>query len=308
MAVSSCATVPHLSVPSGTALTALLPPDAFAYASVRVSGNRSLVTDIIKKSGLKASIPSSVLDKTTRLYASAQLDGTARPSFSIIGEGSYPIGLIGWRLDMSAAWKRSGEPLPWWQERKGNAQIAVPAKNLVMVSNGRLPTMLNLLKDGAPETLNPTVAHVFEASDLAIYFPKFSNDTALFGQATSRFPIESFYLSIEADRSTQSAAPSKTTAPTGSAGAQAPQLGPEYHGYAVFKMNSDRDARLFSVVFKLLIASSESGGAIRGFPIPLAGARLLVDRDTIRLQGISVTETELADLLSSVIGGKGGGQ
>lgn len=315
LAVSSCATVPHLSVPSGTALTALLPSDAFAYASIRVAANHRLVSDIIQKSGLKKSIPPTVLDKTSRLFASAQLDAAGKPSFSIVGQGSYPVGLIGFRLDLSGAWKRSATPLPWWQERNGDAQIALPSKSLLMVSNGRLPTMLSNLRNGAPETLNPTIVHAFEASDLSVYFPNVGSNTPLFGKAAARFPIQSFYLSIDARRATPGASEQKTSqtaaiAAEGSAGGTSPAVGtavPSYHGFAVFKMNSDRDARLFSVVFKLLIASSETGGAIRGFPIPLAGARLSIDGNTIRLQGISVSESELADLLSAVIGGKGVG-
>lgn len=313
LALSSCATVPHLSVPSGTALTALLPADAFAYAAIRVSRNSRLVSDIVKESGLTKSIPSSVLDKTSRLYASAQLDSAGKTSFSIIGEGSYPVGLIGWRLDLSSRWKRSGEPLPWWQERKGEAQISVPSKSLVMVSNGRLPAMLANLKNGAPERLNPTIVHAFQTSDLAIYFPTIGSDSPLFGKEAARFPIQSFYFSIDAERPAPQAARTSGPATAGSthgAGGKAatlPAAVPRYHGFAVFKMNSARDARLFSVVFKLLIASSESGGAIRGFPIPLAGARLSVDGDTIRLQGISVSEGELASLLSRVIGAKGAG-
>lgn len=296
LALSSCATVPQQSIPTGSSLTALLPSDAFAYASIRVSRSRRLVADVVKESGLKSSIIASVLDKTSRLYASAQLDRAGKASFSLIGDGSYPIGLIGWNLDTNSKWKRSSAPLPWWQERSGSTQISVPARSLLMVSNGRLPTMLSRLKDGVPATLNPTVAHIFEASDLAVYFPKVGSGTPLFGKEAARFPIKSFYLSIGAGSSTAPAA-----------GAVSASLTVQYHGYAVFKMNSERDARLFSVVFKLLIASSAGGGAIRGFPIPLAGARLSVDGDTIRLQGISVSETELAGLLSNVIGAKGAG-
>jgi hypothetical protein len=69
-------------------------------------------------------------------------------------------------------------------------------------------------------------------------------------------------------------------------------------------MKSERDARLFSVVFKLLIASSVNGSAIGGFPIPLKGAQLAVDGSTIRLTGISVSATDLSDLIGRVVGGE----
>ncbi len=289
--LGACATVGKLSVPSGPDLTALFPENSFAYASIKVSQNAGLVADILKQSGLSSSIPSSVLIRTNRMYASAQYDSGKKSTFALVGEGEYPTGLIGWRLSWSRDWKRSDKPIRWWQDRKTGTQIALPTKNLVMVSNGQLPAMLRNLGSGRVATLNPTIRQALETSDLAIYFPNVTDNLPVLGMEANRFPVQTFYFSINADGG--GAPDSASTPSTG------------YHGYAVFKMKSERDARLFSVVFKLLIASSEHGSAIKGFPIPLKGAQLSVDGDTIRLDGITVGEADLSELVSKVIGGNG---
>lgn len=281
LAVAGCATVPRVTVPSGPALADLLPPDSFAYASLRVSRNVGLISGVLRKSGLAKSIPVSFVDKTQYLCSAVERGPDGKTIYALAAQGSYPIGIVSWKLDWSRAWRRVGMPVSWWEDSRTGTQIALPSRNLLLTSNGALPEVLNRLGGRPAQTLDPSIRSVFAQSDLAIYIPKISGTVPLIGMDASRFPVNSFYFSLNAVGSSADT----------------------YRGYGVFTMKSDRDARLFSVVFKLLIASAAGGGAIRGFPLPLEGVQLSVDGATIRLGGITIGRQELVDLLSQIITG-----
>lgn len=307
LGLSACATIPRGQIPQGASLTALLPQSAVAYASVQVAHNATLVSDVLEKSGLAKTVPISVVDRTSQLYAAVQSRGGGGqsggsggqqgrangPVYSLVAAGSFPLGAIGWKLSLSPHWKRRSTPTRWWENRRYGTQIAVPNRSLLMLSNGALPTMLGRLTKGKGGGLGPQIESLFRRSDLAIYFPRLSGNIPLFGMSASRFPVDSVYLVMNRDTASGS-------------GAGASNGG--YHGHALFKMKNARDARLFSVVFKLLIAGAATGSRIRGFPIPLSGAQLELNGATIRLNGITIGTKALASLLSDVITGRSPGQ
>jgi hypothetical protein len=297
LGLSACATVPKVASTSGSSLSALFPSDELVYASVKVSRNRQLVTEVIGRSGLASSIPSSIFDRTKVLYVAVRYSADNKPVFSMVAEGDYPIGLMAWKLNWNRTWRNNKAPFRWWQDTRTGAQIAMPTRNLVLFSTGDLPVMLRNYLGRRMDPLNPTVRRVFELSDLAIYFPTLNGNVPVLGMDVKRFPIDSFYFAVTSDVSKTGA--NKSVAATTS---EASRGG--YYGYAVFRMKSDRDARLFSVVFRLLIASSATGGAIGEFPIPLKGAQLAIEGSTIRLVGIWASTKNLADLLALVISGK----
>lgn len=237
------------------------------------------------------------------MYASIGRSGAGKPTYAIAARGEYPVGLIRWRFDWARDWHRYDHPLIWWQDRRTGAQIAVPTRNLLLASNDRLPDMLGSLTGSRHENLDPTILQVFQNSDMAIYFPTVSGGLPMLGINARRFPIQSFYVAMSSNRP----APSSGRAnDSGTQGSGTPGVAPRnsgYRGYAVFRMDNERDARLFSVVFKLLIASAASGREFRGFPIPLQGANLELAGSIIRLEGIEVSEHDLVDLLAAVISG-----
>lgn len=282
LAITSCATVPRSSVPSGPALAGLLPSDSFAYASLRVSRNVGLLSGVLQKSGLAKSIPISFVDRTQYLCTAVQRDPGGKNVYSLVAQGRYPIGLASWRLDWSRTWRRrTAGPVGWWEDPGTGTQVALPARNLLLSSNGALPEILRGLTEEPQSPLNPSIRSVFAQSDLAIYVPRINGTVPLIGMNANRFPVNSFYFSLNA------VGPSAET----------------YRGYGLFAMKSDRDARLFSVVFKLLIASATAGSDIGGFPLPLGGAQLSVDGATIRVDGIRIGRQELVDLISRIISG-----
>ncbi|HUX22630.1 MAG TPA: hypothetical protein VMW69_15440, partial [Spirochaetia bacterium] len=283
-------------------LAALLPASSLVYASIKVADNRQLISTVLKGSGFGKDIPASISDRTRLLLAAVQTSADGKPVVSMVASGDFPAGMIGWKLNWSGAWKRNTSPIRWWQEKKQGLQIAVPNRSLVLFSTGGLPAMLKNYTEPTEDPLNPTVQAAFDSSDLAIYFPTVSDSLPILGMDARRFPVDSFYFSISTDRPATAGGPSQASSPGSAAGPAA--SGPDYHGFAVFSMKSERDARLFSVVFKLLIASSQNGSSIGGFPIPLKGAQLAVDGSTIRLTGISLSEKDLAELVGTVVGGK----
>ena len=305
LGVSSCATVPKVQAPSGPTLVGLMPSNALVYASLKVSRNRQLVAEVLKAGGVSSSVPSSVVEKTSSLLAAVHYGSDNKPVVSLVAQGSYPIGLMAWRLNWSRDWQKERSPMRWWQDKKTGSQIALPSKNLVLFSTGELPEMLRKYQGPMTDPLNPTVQQAFASADLAIYFPTVSDSLPVLGMDAKRFPVNSFYFAISAEQPAPAgggSAPEASGPATSSSGAPAAE--PMYQGFGVFNMKSERDARLFSVVFKLLIASSESGSAIGGFPIPLSGAQLSVNGSTINLSGITVSEKDLSSLIAKVIGGK----
>ncbi len=315
LAISSCSTVPQVRPPSGTALVGLMPSNALVYASLKVSRNRQLVGEVLKASGVSSSVPTSVVDKTTSLLAAVHYGSDNKPVVSLVAQGSYPVGLMSWRLNWSRDWQKHTAPIRWWQDKQTGTQIALPTNNLVLFSTGELPQMLQKLQGVPTDPLNPTVQQAFASADLAIYFPTVSDSLPMLGMDAKRFPVNSFYFAINAEQAaggdaSANAAGSGASSSGGAAESGANAAAPMYQGIGVFNMKSERDARLFSVVFKLLIASSENGSAIGGFPIPLSGAQLSVNGSTINLSGITVSERDLSSLLAKVIDGNNpaGGQ
>lgn len=277
--LASCVTTSRAAfggagLPLAVRMTGLLPANAFLYGSIRVDRERDLVTQAFTQS--KFANAADVATKRTDLLVFAVGDSTGRgPSYSVVASGNYPLGAIALRLSSSAGWKRtSGSPTSWTNQRSG-LQLAFPSRDLALLSDGELSPMLARYTQPSPPIHYPGVLSSMESADLVVYAPRVRAWLERSGGDPNRFPAESVLVAVS-------------------------RVGESYRASAELVMRDAQAARLFSVIFRLLVSS----GASEGLPISFAGATVAVQGSRIELGNLTVDRPGLAAILGEVLSGR----
>ncbi len=301
--VAGCATLPPVQAPRAEGWYGVLPPDGQAYLSLAVAANRGFVTQLLSESGAARGPFQEVIDRTDRVVwcvgagSLAGMQGgertlpAAQAPFSAVATGSYPKGLVDWRLGMSAQWKRvthaasaGGVPAGWWwwQNRSEELQLVLPSRSVALFSNGDMNGMIARLTGAPSHAVPPPVRERLDASDFALSLPHPENLLAASLPFIRSVPVEGFVVST--DRPADEKASSDWA----------------ISGYLM--MRSPRDARVFAVALKLLIASQGFGAdAFGGIPLPLENARVAVSESTIEIRDMRVARDRIGELFAGFV-------
>lgn len=270
LGLASCATRPP--VPEGAEPASGLPADAAVY----VRADRTLLAeaarDLLAPADLKAVRP--LLARTDRAAAALVLPGpgagqeeTARPELYGIAEGSYPAGAAAFRLRLSRDWKKDGRTLV---RSDGVLRIAFADRHLLAAGTADLEPLLDRLTSPGPHPVPRDLRPYWEAPG-ALWFPR-PGDLAgrIWGAEAPAPPARGVLFALEPE-----------------------EEGGGYSGIWIFAFDSDRDARVYAPLCRLVhlafvravLGEGEAaaaaldrtvwtveGGLLRasGFPLPIS--------------------------------------
>jgi len=295
--VAGCATLPPLAAPRDEGWYGVLPSGGGAYLSIAVGANRAVVKELLSESGVSQGAMQEVIDRTDRVIWCVGRPGAKRPGtpppFAAVATGSYPKGLVDLRLGASGQWNRVAAPLSgsaggtnpvtwWWENRTNGLQLVLASRTIAFLSNGEIGAVVARLTGPESHAVPRAVRERLDAADFALYLPHpedLLQASAPFGEMV---PVEGLVITV--NRAMGSAADSDWVAT----------------GYVT--MRSPRDARVFAVALKLLIASQGMGeGAFGGIPLPLVQARVIVDGPTIELSNMRIGRDRLGELFAGFV-------
>ena len=295
--VAGCATLPPLAPPREEGWYGVLPADEGAYLSLAVGPNRTLVKQLLSESGVSQGAIQEVIDRTGRVLWSVGSDAVAHPGaqprFAAVATGSYPKGLVDLRLGASGQWVRVAAPASenaggkgpvtwWWQNRTDPLQLVLASRTIAFFSNGGMAGIVARLTGPASHAVPQAVRERLDAADLALYVPHPENLLAASASFVENVPVVGFVVTLNRAAGTTTASDWEAT------------------GYVT--MRSPRDARVFAVALRLLIASQGMGeSAFSGIPLPIEEARVAVNGPTIVLSNMRIGRDRLGALLAGFV-------
>ncbi len=294
---AGCATLPPLVAPREEGWYGVLPADGEAYLSLAVGLNRALVKHLLSESGLSEGSMQEVIDRTDRVVWCVGSEVSARPGaqplFAAVASGSYPKGLVDLRLGASGQWARVAAPLSgsaegrapvrwWWQNRKDGLQFVLASRSIAFLSNGGMGEIVARLTGTASHAVPQAVRERLDTADLALYFPHPENLLAASAPFGENVPVVGFVVTL--NRTAGEASDS------------------DWEAAGYLTMRSPRDARVFAVALKLLIASQGMGeSALYGIPLPIARARVATSGPTIVISNMRIDRDRLGELLAGFV-------
>ncbi len=284
LAVSSCATLPEAREPEA-GWAGLLPPDDLAYIGIDVTDNRSVVKSALAVVDPDGALPPHALDRVKRLLLGVAKGPSGEIRYALVLLGSFPPGLVDFRLSLDPDWSRAEGG--YWQNRHSGLQVALPGRSVMLVSNGGIPGLLARARGTERGlVLSPATRERFEASDIALYV---AHPGRLAGAPPGTFPVSSLMVSL-------------TRSGLGAYGAE-----------ASIATSSDRTARAYAVILRLLSAESVRGASALLSTLgpagdllaslPLSGARVEVEGSGILVSGVEMTEESIDGLIAKIGGG-----
>ncbi len=261
--VAGCASIPLVEFGQAEAS---LPTDASAYVSFRPGPLRASFELLVEAFGVSADEIGDVLDRSDRVVAAIG-DGDADDAFFAVAEGRFPAGWVRFGLALSRSWSRqtvetAAGSRRYYQERAGVSQIAVPSTQVLMISNGRVPDMLQRL---AAFESGPDVFSLDPSAELVLLLPRITP------QLRQRLPGEIRTLPFE---SAQLAIHERTD---------------DQDAYTVsggVSFNTEQAAVVFNVIGRLVIATLSEGVGIRDISVERAGRR--IQFDGMRVTGATI--------------------
>ncbi|MFQ3619504.1 MAG: hypothetical protein SNJ78_01030 [Spirochaetales bacterium] len=167
----SCRTLPHWEF---TQFPLLLPSDGQLYLYLPVSTHRSLIDKVLPSNPPQGML--YFLNRTRELYGVllSEKDGKDA-SWIFLALGEYSSFLVRSALSEDQGWKREefshqGYRIPYFQHQNLGVQIALLEGNLLLVSNGAIPTVLKRYVSPSITLAPPPLSAWIERSDLIELF------------------------------------------------------------------------------------------------------------------------------------------
>ena len=276
--LASCATLPPPR--SSEEMLGALPPESTFFASVNVDPDSELMLAVLDRAGLKSRTVEQFWERTERLFAAVQLSPAGPPAISAISMGSYPLSLIRFQLNTSKEWKKVKSDTVYWQHRQENLQIAVPERNLILISSGSMERILHRLKNPLPMPIPGEVIEAMESSSLVIYFPVLPTTAEM-----QNLPIQTVWLSLLRNRDSDQ-----------DGGLES------YDLKAVFFLSEEKNPRILAMLFRLLVMIMMRSAEIDNVASRLKAMEITVDEASVRLSGLNLSVEELLRAAGGLLG------
>ncbi len=266
LAILSCATDLPLAPERAEAA---LPADASVYLAMRTGRLEGLIDDIVRAFELETEEIEDILHDSERVVAALGSREDAG-ALSAAASGAYPGGRMRFGLTMSRRWRRQTvqteiSSRPFFEERDGVGELAIPSGALVLFSNGAMRDMVRRA------ALNEPPADAVELdpdAELSLFLPRIGEDIrGALPQQAGGLPLESLSVNVryheDADRSLP------------------------FELFGVIDLGDEQAARVFSVIARLVIGSLAEGVPVSDLSVERDGSRigyagLPADEDKLR--------------------------
>lgn len=276
--LASCATLPTARPPAEP--WGLLAADADLYLYAEVPAVRGLLEPLA--AGLvqgDAEDLRPLLDRAERAYAAVRLPPGGPRSVELALTGRLPAGMVTTRLSLSCAWVRHESLPPYWRGRSRPLEVSAPRSGLVLAASGPAGSMQRLL--GRWLEPGPGLAGASEEG-----VPELLRGAGVYAQlpppaSAGGLPIRRLWL--------------------------AGFPGPEgLRVSALLLLEGEANARALQNLVRLLAAALLRGAGLEGLVPRLRGLEITAAGGAVRVEGLTLSPSEVEALLAPLIGGRGG--
>ncbi|UCF96404.1 MAG: hypothetical protein JSV89_14635 [Spirochaetaceae bacterium] len=280
-----------------------LSPDSL-YASVDVASSRSLLKILAATAGSELEQLERLTAKLSRVHTRIRLAQGEPPDFAMIALGDLTSGSVARRLDLDPAWERVQlERMPgrgftsthwsyrtYW--RKGNLQVAVPQRSVLLASGGDpagAETLLRRFHAPGSDRLPAEVSAELEGADLFFYLPDPLALAAISLSASSaqdpavvfqRLPIRQLWISA---------------AGSGAAG------GEDYELEVVFLLSEVENPRAVETLLRLMLTLWMRKVQAEDPVGKLKAATIRTDGGSARIESLTLSPAELASFFQILL-------
>lgn len=194
-ATASCATAPERQ--SLERPVHFLPSASIVLGKINAKENGELFNKIIETLLPEDTDIGKAFERTENVFFSYNTKGVDKKIISIVVQGRFPKGITKAFIKKGDGWeKRKGE-VPWWHNTRNGMQVAVPEGNLIFLSGGLMPEMIERYLSGAPKKIDYEALKEIEVSDLVLYM---SDPASGFIEGlpvdTGKFPLTSLWFTL----------------------------------------------------------------------------------------------------------------
>ena len=275
LSVSSCATAPP--VRASEDWFALLPSHSGIYIYLDKDKTAALVENVLKSMDLFDNDIKFILSKTIKIYGAVDFPDNSGPVLSILTLGSYPSSLIGLRLSMNKEWKRRKSSRSYFVSDSNKLEVSLPGNNVILISQGKMEEMLKNYRSPPVFKMPMEVKNDLQSSDFLVFFPLLSDGTAL-NNNLSRIKTTVNELWLTGNRE-----------------------GEMFKLNGVFGLSTEKQAKLFAVVFKFIITAWLRQEKVQDVGKLLKSVVVEADGKFVRISGLKLPEKKINSLLTGMV-------
>jgi len=273
--LGSCATLP----PERPAdeWFAVLPESSTFYLILNFDTTETLLREILIEAGLEEGADNSLFKRTSRVFGAVELKPGSAPVISLLALGRYPRLAAKLQLCLSKSWKKVSSPETYWQHSVENIQIAIPQKNVLLISTGAILALLEAINEPAPFFLPAGVKGDLELADALVYFPELPGSGSGGKEAQlPDLPIREVWIFSRGED--------------------------EVHELtASFNLSEVKNARILEALFRLLLTMWLRETEVENLAARLQSVEVRVEDKMVRITGLFFSTTELSRSFAALI-------
>ncbi len=283
LVAGACATPPEPE--RGAELTAFLPEGQTLYLGLRVAAAEALLDQVVASAGVESRRLESLLDQTDQIVASYGRSVTGEPQMFFVGSGRYGPRRAGLFMRLSRRWSREsaeidGERYEYWQDRESGLQVSFPNATTMLAATENLAGGM-VPRDRARDRFlaPPEIIEQFDTGELSFFMP---SPTRWLEDQVGALPFELPILDVRMafDRGENDDG--------------------ERDIVGDVRLRSERDARAFTVVFRLMAMTVASE---IGFDRPDLLEQLSIERheDVVRFSGLQISDDRMGRMIGGLL-------
>jgi len=273
--LGSCATLP----PERPAAEwfAVLPDSSTFYLVLNLDTAGALFREILIEADLEEEAENSLFERTSKVFGAVELKPGSAPAISLLLLGRYPRLAAKLQLSLSKSWKKVSSPETYWQHSVLNIQVAIPQKNVLLISTGAIHALLEGIKEPAPFFLPTGVKGDLKLADALVYFPELPGGGGAANEAQlPGLPIREVWIFSRGED--------------------------EVHELtASFNLSEVKNARILEALFRLLLTMWLRETEVENLAARLQGVEVRVEEKMVRITGLFFSAPELSRFFGALI-------
>lgn len=273
--LGSCATLP----PERPAdeWFAVLPDSSTFYMVLNFDTAEALFREILIEVDLEEGAENSLFKRTSKVFGAVELKPGSTPAVSLLAVGRYPRLMAKLQLNLSKSWKKVSTPETYWQHSIENIQVAIPQKNVLLISTGAIHALLAGIKEPAPFFVPTGVKGDLKLADALVYFPVLpgGGGTGKESQLTD-LPIREVWVFSRGE-------------------------GEVHEVTASFNLSEVKNARILEALFRLLLTMWLRETEVENLAARLQSVEVRVEDKMVRITGLFFSTPELSRFFGALI-------
>ncbi len=273
--LSSCATTPPMR--PFEEWFAVLPKNADVYFYFDNATVGGVVKGVLEEGKLLDRDTEFILSKTDKIYGAISIGKESKKTalYSFITLGNYPKFFMDLNLSFKGKWKKKGSTNWYWFNKEKNLELAVPSDRIIAISNGRIERVLKNLNNPVNYSYPPGLKEDIRKSDIVVFFPSVTGNGSFKKYTRNiKIPISDVWFSLKREEE-------------------------NYITSAVFVFGSEKHAKLFAFVFKLVLAAWLRDAKESNVGEKLRNVRVGVKNNTMFLSGLELNSATIDEVFKN---------